>query len=293
VVQRVASPAATIIVLEATSTYWIRLAVTLHQAGYTIAVVNPKLLHNYAKSLPRRSKTDSLDAQVAVRFAMERPLPAWTPPPDSYHELRQRLMARDALLEMRQQARNQRHALRQWPVVIASVEERFADMIAALDEQVAALDQEIAACLRVGAWAASATLLLSIPGIGIQCAAWLLVTTLNFTLSESPEALTAYAGLSPLQHESGTSVRKGAHIGRGGNGRLRKALYMATLTAARYNPPIQALYTRLRERGKAMKVARCAAARKLIHVAWAVVKHGRPFDPNWQQRAQPSPESPC
>ena len=97
-------PAHTLIVMEATGSYWIRLAVALHQAGYQVAVLNPKHVHNYAHSLPRRSKTDALDAQVLVRFATERqPLP-WTPPPAVYHELRQRLMARDALLDMRQQA---------------------------------------------------------------------------------------------------------------------------------------------------------------------------------------------
>ena len=56
---------------------------------------------------------------------------------------------------------------------------------------------------------------------------------------------------------------------------------MATLSAAQHNPVIKAFYTRLREAGKPEKVARCAAARKLLHIAWAVVKKDQPFDPNY------------
>lgn len=255
------------------------MAVTLHQAGYAVAVLNPKYVKKFAESLPRRSKTDALDADVLLRFATERLPSPWVPPPAAYHELRQRLMARDALLEMRQQARNQQHALSQWPVVVTAVADRFDAVLTTLDAHLAMLDQEITTALHAGAWAASATLLLSIPGIGIQAAAWLLVTTFNFTLCDTPEALVAYAGLSPLQHESGTSIRGRPHVGRGGNARLRTVLYMAALSASRYNPPLQAFYARLRERGKAGKVARCAVARKLIHLAWAVVKHGQRFDP--------------
>ncbi len=129
-----------------------------------------------------------------------------------------------------------------------------------------------------GAWASSAALLSSIPGIGLVTSAWLLVSTLNFSLCAMPEQAAAYAGLVPLQRESGTSVRGRAQLGHGGNGQLRTALYLASLSATRYNPPIKVFYERLRAAGKPMKVARCAAARKLLHVAWAVVTKGQPFD---------------
>lgn len=100
--------AQTLVVMEATGSYWIALAVTLHQAGYVVAVLNPAQLHNYVQSLPRRSKTDVLDARVLVRFAAERKPAPWTPPRAVYHELRQRLVARDGLLSMRQPGGNRR-----------------------------------------------------------------------------------------------------------------------------------------------------------------------------------------
>jgi transposase len=279
-----AAPDQTLLVLEATGSYWIALALTLHEAGYAVAVLNPAQLHNYAKSLPRRSKTDGLDAHVFMRFAAERKPAPWTPPPAVYHELRQRLVARDALLSMRQQARNQRHALLQWPIMVASVLEQLDGVIADLDVRLASLEKEIKEALRDGSWASSAALLSTIPGLGLVTSGWLLVSTMNFSQCATPEQAAAYAGLVPLQRESGTSVHGRASLGHGGNARLRTALYLASLSATRYNPVIKVFYERLREAGKPMKVARCAAARKLLHIAWGVVRKGQEFDAGHVQR---------
>ncbi len=213
-----------------------------------------------------------------VRFAAERKPAPWTPPPAVYHELRQRLVVRDGLLEMRQQARNQRHALQQWPVQVASVLEQLDGVIGDLDGRLASLEKEIARVLADCVWASSAALLSTIPGIGLVTSAWLLVSTLNFSLCATAERATAYGGLAPLPRESGTSVRGRAQLGHGGNGRLSTALYLASLSATRYNPAIKVFYERLRAAGKPMKVARCAAARKLLHMAWAVVKKEQAFD---------------
>jgi transposase len=278
-----------LVVLEATGSYWAALAVSLHQAGYAVAIVNPAQVHNYAKSLPRRSKTDALDAQLLAQFAAERQPDTWTPPPTVYHELRQRLVARDGLLAMRQQARNQLHALVQWPVPVPAVHAQMEQVIAALDEQIDALEHGIAEVLADGAWAVSAAHLQSIPGIGLVTAGWILVATVNFATCATPEAATQYAGLAPVERESGSSIRGRARIGHGGNGRLRTALYMAVLSAAQHNPLIKTFYTRLRAAGKPVKVARCAAARKLLHLAFAVVTKGQRFDPSFKQLPSPVP----
>ncbi len=273
-----APPTASLVALEATGTYWVTLAVALHEAGYRVAVVNPRQAHHFAKAQLRRAKTDALDARDLARLAAAlRPAP-WTPPPDVYHEVRQRLVARDGLLAMRTQARNQRHALQQWPVVVATVRQHLDERIADLDRRIAAPEAELTAVLRTGAWAESLPCLTSAPGIGLITAAWLLVDTRNFTLCAGPEALTAYAGLAPVPRESGRSVRGRPRIGHNGNSRLRTALYMATLSAAQHNPAIKAFYARLRAAGKPMKVARGAAARKLLHQAWALGSKRQRFD---------------
>jgi transposase len=287
------APAATLVVLEATGNYWVALAVALHEADYVVSVINPLQAHHFAKAQLRRAKTDALDAQDLARLAAQlRPAP-WTPPPAVYHEVRQRLVARDALLTMRQQARNQRHALLQWPVVVEGVRRHLDELIADLDGRLAALEAEIAAALQGSTWAESLACLLSAPGIGLVTAAWLLVGTLNFTLAAGPAAVTAYAGLAPMPRESGRTVRGRPSIGHAGHARLRTALYMATLSAARYNPAIRAFYDRLRAAGKPMKVARCAAARKLLHLAWALVTKRQYFDPARQQQQQPTLATPA
>lgn len=278
------APAHTLIVMEATGSYWITLATRLHHAAYVVSVVNAAHAHHFAKSHGQRAKTDAVDARMLVRFAQERQPRPWTPPPAVYHELRQRLMARDALIAMRTQARNHRHALQQWPVVIESVMAHLDAVIATMTTQIIHVEQEIAAVLADGAWAQSAILLQSIPGVGRLTTAWLLVTTVNFTISSTPTALAAYAGLAPMPHESGTSLRGQPRIGHSGNTRLRHALYMATLSAARHNSIIHVFYQRLRDKGKPTKVARCAAARKLLHLAWAVVTKGQVFDPAYHDR---------
>ncbi len=278
------APQQTLVVLEATSSYWIALAVALYQAHFVVSVVNPAHVHNFAKSLPRRSKTDPLDARLLLQFAIERQPAAWTPPPAVYHELRQRLVARDALLEMRQQVRNHHHALIQWPVQIDSVKAQLEAVIADLDERIAILEQEIQAVLKQSAWAQSALVLQSINSIGPLTTAWLLVLTLNFQACPTPAAAVAYAGLAPMVRESGKRIRGRPEIGHGGNKRLRTALYLATLNATRFNPVIRVFYERLIAAGKPKKVARCAAARKLLQIAWAVVHSGERFDPQYGER---------
>jgi transposase len=259
----------------------------MHGAGSRVAVAHPAHVHNDAKSLPRRGKTDGLDARLLTQFGLERQPESWTPPPEVDHELRHRLVARDGLLTMRQQARNQRHALEQWPIQVAAARQHLDEVVVMLDEQLKGLDLEIEQVLAHGAWAVSAGHLLSITGVGVVTAAWLLVGTVTFTTCATAEAAAPYVGLAPLERQSGTSVRGRPTIGHGGTGRVRTALSMATLSAAQHNPVFNRFYTRLRAAGKPAKVARCAAARKLIHLAFAVVgapwAKGQDFAPSYQK----------
>jgi transposase len=146
-------PAATLVVVEATGTSWVARAVAVHEAGYRGSVVNPRQAHPVAKAQLRRAKTDARDARDRARLAAAlRPTP-WTPPPAVYHEVRQRLVARDALLALRTQARTQRPALLQWPVVVAGVRQHLDELIADLDRRVAAFEAETAAVLETSGWA--------------------------------------------------------------------------------------------------------------------------------------------
>lgn len=273
------APQKTLIGLEASGSYWIHLAVVMHQAGYSVSVLNPGQVANFARSLPQRGKTDTLDAQVILRFTVERDLHIWSPPNQIYHELRQRLQVRDKLLDMRTQMKNQRHALQQWPVQIPEAQASLEAVLTELNTQLRVLEKEIAQILKQGEWAQSAKLLLATPSIGLVTAAWMLVGTMNFTIGNSAEQLTAYAGLVPREHQSGTSVHKRPKIGHTGNKRLRTALYMASISAVRCNPTLKAFYERLKKANKPKKLALCAVARKLLILARAIVKTGKAYTP--------------
>jgi transposase len=283
-------PDQVLLVLEATSTYWIRLACAVHAAGYAVSVVNPKQAHDFAKALLQRAKTDPLDAAVLAQLGAKLTPARWTPPPTLYQQFQQRLAERDSLLGLRQQVLNQHHALLHEQHTVPSVLTRQQALVAVLDEQVAAVEAELTSLVADdNAWAASVRLLQTIPGVGLITAAWTVVATLNFTRCADAPSATAYAGLAPQLRQSGTSVRGRAAIGHTGDSRLRTALYMASLTAARYNPAVAALYERLRAAGKPVKVARCAAARKLLHQMWAIGTSQRPFDPTYHTQRPPSP----
>lgn len=275
-------PAQTLIVMEATGTYWMRLALALYEAGFVVSVVNPSQAHYFAKALLQRTKTDPIDAQMLAQLAEKLTPEPWTPPPGIYYELQQRLTRRDALTHMRTQEKNRLHALSQYPTIIANVVDSIQRHLDFIQQEIDLLEAEINAILTSQhEWAASTKRLLTIPGIGILSAAQILAATLNFTLCDSPEQAASFAGLVPHARNSGTSVRGKSSVGCGGHARLRQSLYMAALSAVRFNPPVKSFYTRLIERGKPNKVARCAAARKLLHICWAVVVKQRDFDPNF------------
>jgi transposase len=239
--------AAILVVMEATGNYWMRLATFLVDANIAISVINPVQAHDFAKALLKRSKTDAIDAQTLAELGARLQPARWTPPPDVSTELHQRLAHRDALLQARTQFKNQLHALLQQPVIVDSVRTSLEELITQLEEQIEELAAEIAAALKQdAAWAAAAARL----------------------------------------RLSGTSVHGRPSIGRGGNAQLRRAMYMATLSALRYNPVIRTFYQRLVAAGKPKKVALCGAARKLLRIAWAVGTRETTFDPTYAERRQ-------
>jgi transposase len=268
----------TLVVMEATGTYWMKLATGLHALGYRVSVINPKQAHHFAQALLKRSKSDAIDAHTLAVLAATLQPAAWNPPPVIHEELLQRLTEREALLDMRQQERNRLHALQQRPRVVKAVQRRMQAHLKFLDEQIASIEAELRAALKTdAAWEAAAKLLRSITGIGLISCAWLLTASLNFTACSRPAQLAAYAGLVPRTHQSGSSLNAPPCIGHSGHAALRSALYMASLSAARHNPVIRDFYQSLLARGKPKKVAHVAAARKLVHLAWAVVTKQRPF----------------
>lgn len=272
-----------LVVMEATGTYWLNLALYLHDAGLGVSVINPSQMRDFARSLLLKPKTDPLDAQILARLAYAHQPTQWSPPPPLYHELYQRLSQRDSLIELRTLVSNQLEALSYHPYAVEAVLAQKKELVATFNRQIKQLEQELEALVsdQSEGWAASVTLLQTIPGIGLLSACWLVCLTLNFSSCPSSASLVQYAGLAPTERSSGTSVRKHPMLGHGGNRRLRQAMYMCALSAMRYNPAVQVYVERLRAQKRKGREICCAVGRKLLQLAYGVVKRGEAFDPTW------------
>jgi transposase len=261
--------------LEATGAYGEALATYLHEAGQVVSVVNPAQIKAYAQSRLSRAKTDKADATLIAQFCSERRPPQWQPLPTEIRELQALVRRLDSLLEMRQMEANRLEV-----AATLAVGESLAGHLSYLDEEIARTEQMIRSHIDSHPdLREQRDLLLSIPGIGETTAVKLLSEIMDVTLYASARQLAAFAGLAPRLHESGSSVRRKAKLSKTGAPRLRKALYFPAIAAIKYNPYVKDLSERLRARGKCPMQIIGAAMRKLIHLAYGVLKSGRPFDP--------------
>jgi transposase len=278
--QQNALPAQTHIVMEATGVYWEECALALDEAGFTVNVVNPAQIKAFGRTLLRRAKTDATDADLIARFALSVPLPTWQPPSLPLEMLQLIMRQREAYLAMLTQEKNRLHALERRPQVPRRVLQTTRQHIAFLERHIRQLEDSFKKDLQLHPqWQQSLELLQSIPGIGFVTAATLLTETQALESFLQARQLTAYAGIAPAPHTSGSSVQRRASISKIGNPRLRRAFYMASLSAVRRAGPLQAFYQRLREKGKPAKLALVAVARKLLVLCFAIIRSQRPYDP--------------
>jgi len=258
--------------LEATGTYGDALATWLHDTGPLVSVVNPAIIHAYARAQLARSKTDRIDAELIARFTATQAPPAWTPPAPEIRPLQALVRRLDALHGMRTQELNRLEAGR----IVADVRTSIEAVLAHLDAQIVHVKALIRDHLdRHPTLRAQRELLTTIPGIGETTAAVLIAELFDKSYTSARQA-AAFAGLVPRIVESGT-LRHRSRLSKLGPGRLRKALYMPAVAALRWNPTIRAVRARLHAAGKPPMVIVGAAMRKLIHLAYGVLKSGKPY----------------
>lgn len=259
--------------LEATGTYGEGLATWLHDHGHRVSVINPAMIAAYAKARLTRAKTDRVDADLIADYGATQAPPLWTPLPREIRELQALVRRLDALLGMQTQEQNRLDAGALTAAVTASIE----SMLASLADEITSVRAQIKDHVkRHPDLRAKRDLLCTIPGIGDATAAQLLGELLHRSFTSARQA-AAFAGLVPRIRESGT-LRGRASLSKLGSSRLRKALYFPAITALRCNPSIQALGMRLRAAGKDKMVVIGAAMRKLVHIAFGVVKTGCAYD---------------
>ena len=268
--------------LEATGTYGEALALFLHQTGHTVSVINPAAVKAFAQSRLSRTKTDRVDAELIARFCQAQAPPAWTPLPAEVRELQALVRRLESLIEMRVMEENRLSSGLTVDAVRQSVEEHLAY----LGEQIKRTEELIRTHINNHPrLKRQSELLDSIPGIAETTAALLLSEITDITQYRSARQVAAYAGLVPRERQSGSSVRGRTRLSKIGNARLRKALYFPAITALRCSSFFQSWAEGLQERGKSKMSVICAVMRKLVHLAYGVLKSEKPFDPQWAKSA--------
>jgi transposase len=261
--------------LEATGTYGTALATALFDAGHVVSVVNPAVIYHYAKSQLLRSKTDRVDADVIAEYTRTQQPAAWTPMPRDVRELQALVRRLEVLIGMQTEERNREQA----GELTAAVRTSISTVLTHLDEQIRAVRAQIRAHIdQHPSLRSQRDLLVSIPGVGDTTAALLLAELFNKSYTSARQA-AAFAGVTPRPHESGEHVGRRV-MSKVGPARIRKGLYFPAVSALRCNPSLHSLRTRLQRAGKPKLLIIGAAMRKLIHIAFGVLKSGRAYDPS-------------
>jgi len=260
--------------MEATGSYGDSLARFLFEAGHKISVVNPARIKAYGESELLRTKTDKTDARLIARFCEALKPAAWQPDPPEVEHLRMLGRRRDALISMRTQEVNRLGS------PDASVNESVQKVIAFLDGEIEQISKAIREHInKHDGLRKKRDLLNSIPGVGYVTIEAILSEANGFEGFDTVEQVVAFMGLSPKERTSGSSVKGKASICKIGSARLRKVLYMPTLSAIQHNPFVTALYDRLVAKSKNGMIVACACMKKLVHIIYGVIKNGKPFNP--------------
>lgn len=258
-------------VMEASGTYFLKLAMFLHTRKTHVSVVNPLVIKRYSQMKLSRTKTDKKDAIMICSYGQSENPEFWQPDPDYIKEMNGILTVIEGYEKMATQVSNRIEAESQLDVINKVAQKSQKEMLKKIERDIDKLMDELE---RIAAKNCPDTLarLETIAGIGPKTALVLIAITGNFMYFDDVRALVAYCGLSPRTHDSGTSVKGKRHICKMGNGRIRKMLYLCTWTAQNCNPQCKELKERLTAKGKPIKVVKIAMASKLLRIAFGVIK---------------------
>lgn len=265
--------------LEATSRYGDALALHLHQHGHTVSLVNPRRTRHYADSRLVRTQDDTIDAALIADFCASQNPRLWEPVSEGKRQLQDLVRTRGFFLSQKQQCGNRLETADRISA------QHLRRQIRQLDATLTKLETQITGLLQTQPeLARQVELAQSIPGVGTLTAAVAVAELPPVERMEHAGQAVALAGLDPRRKTSGTSVHTAPRLSKMGSRLLRQTLYMAALAALRHNPIVRALGQRLQAKGKGGKRKVAAAMRKLVRLIYGVLKQGKPFDPNWENR---------
>ena len=261
-----------IVVVEATGKYHRECHRTLHDNGFAVTVVNPGRARLFAESLGALAKTDAVDARMLALFGGMTKLAATPPLPETLENLREIVRNRDAAILAKTALQNQLGT-----ATVPSVIKQIGAQIKAAVRAADALERDAVRVIKADPdLMRRFAILVSVPGVGAISAIGLIANMPELGQLDDKQA-GMLAGLAPVASDSGQ--RRGARHIRGGRSAVRTGIYMAALSATRYNPHLKAFYDRLVAAGKPKKVALTAVMRKLIVLANLLLKEDRLWSP--------------
>lgn len=262
-----------LVVLEATGGLELPLVAELAYAKLPVAIVNPRRIREFARSIGQLAKTDKLDAKVIAHFGAATRPEARKLPTEEEERLTALITRRRQVIEMLTAERNRLHSAR------CTIQERIETHIAWLEKELHDLDDEITNFIQQSPiWKEKNKLLRSVPGVGPVTSATILAMLPELgTLNR--QKIAALVGVAPVNKDSGKRQKKRRVFG--GRADVRSVLYMAALSASKFNPRIKAFYEHLIQMGKEKKVALTACMRKLLVILNAILRHNLSFVPDF------------
>ena len=259
--------------MEATGVYWENVAEYLVAQGLTVSVMNPVQIKAFGTSKLVRTKTDKVDARLIAEFCFERCPEPWKAPSRGEQMLRAMVLRIDALQNMRTQETNRLEVARD------NVKTGIENHIAWLEHEIKKLSVSIKNHIDSDPdLKGKQELLNSVPGLGARTIPILLSYYADITRFDNARQAAAFAGLDPRHHESGSSVKGKPSMSKVGHAFLRKALYMPAMFTLYKTTWGKTFRSRLALSGKPPKLIIGAMMRKLVHVAFGVLKSGKIFD---------------
>jgi transposase len=267
-------------VMEATGVYYIRLAFYLYQQGCCLSVVNALSIKRYIQMHLERNKSDKKDAAWICKYAIDQRPVYWEMPDNEYFEAKQLYNTIREYTEQIKRFNNQLHSLKLLPVPCKDTIKSLEKMIVLLQKEIKLLEQKLEAIL--GQWQPQQLKNVgSIKGIGKRATAMLIIFTQGFKYTYNHRQLISFAGLSPTEYSSGSSIHGKPKIYKRGGKYLRDVLYMCAMNAIKTNTACKILYERLRSNGKSGKQALIAVCNKLLKQVFAVVSTNNLYQPNY------------
>jgi transposase len=274
--ERVGAGCALHLCMEETGCYGQALAAFLHEAGHHVSIVNAALIKNYGRSLNVRTKNDVVDARLIAQYTLERIPKRWIPLATQHQALRSAARRRDQINDLIIKEKNHLEACQspEMSELISRHIEHLQTCKAELDKLMARLVTEDPQLAR------NAQLLMTIPGIGKITAINLLAELPPLDGFTSARQLCAYAGLTPRENTSGSSLRGQPRLCKQGRGVLRRIMFMPALSLmGSKSGPLRTFADRLLNKEKKPACVVGALMRKLTALVFAILRSGKPFDP--------------